>query len=366
MSDSATFTCPEFLELEPAILSEFMTCYADAKDEISTCLIALQQSHLDKDINQLFRAMHSLKGNCRMVYLEPYVDLLHAMEEIVARLRSHHCAYETWIGEFIASATEEIEIQIKELVSTHKGSQKRLHWLRELVNRVENATENDRKPTYLQATAELRGDITQAATADKHTLPELPDDLSLMQGLAQMLDGLSIYRRGRSEQLLQLSKMLNESLNSPVPEDQLVAAVFMHDVGMALTPHNIFNKEGTLTKEELRLIQSHVNVGYQLLQRFGGWDEAAAIVMQHHERFDGSGYPSRLCGEAIHIGARILSIVDTYCSITNERSDRNFKKSLLSAVSEINANKGTQFDPHLVNAFNDVVRTHLLKPASAA
>lgn len=85
------------------------------------------------------------------------------------------------------------------------------------------------------------------------------------------------------------------------------------------------------------------------------------MVLDHHESYDGTGYPNRLSGEQIHPGARILAIVDTFCSITTERSDRSYKKSLLSAISEINANIEVQFDPKLVNAFNDVVRGLMMK-----
>ena len=80
------------------------------------------------------------------------------------------------------------------------------------------------------------------------------------------------------------------------------------------------------------------------------------MVLAHHERFDGTGYPNGVVGHAIHPGGQMLSIVDTFCSITNERSDRTFKKSLLSAISEINANIETQFDPDMVHVFNEVVR----------
>jgi HD-GYP domain-containing protein (c-di-GMP phosphodiesterase class II) len=104
-----------------------------------------------------------------------------------------------------------------------------------------------------------------------------------------------------------------------------------------------------------------VVIGSQLLLRFGGWDDAARMILDHHERFDGSGYPNGIKGEEIHVGARMIAIVDAFCSMTTERSDRNYKKGLLSAISEINANTETQFDPQLVSVFNDVVRNMMMR-----
>ena len=161
--------------------------------------------------------------------------------------------------------------------------------------------------------------------------------------------------------MVQLAQTLNEAMGFPLDAQQLQAASWMHDVGMGFIPHSIFNKEGLLSKEELRKIQEHVVTSSQLLLRFGGWNEAARMVLDHHERFDGSGYPNGLSGDEIHLGGRMLSIIDTFCSITNERSDRSYTKSLLSAISEINANSESQFDPKVVDVFNDVVRKLMIK-----
>jgi two-component system, response regulator RpfG len=99
----------------------------------------------------------------------------------------------------------------------------------------------------------------------------------------------------------------------------------------------------------------------QLLLRFGGWDDAAQMVFEHHEHFDSLGYPNAISGQKIHSGGRIFSIVDTFCSIITEHSDRCVKKTLLSAISEINANSETQFDPGMGQVFHHVVRRMMMK-----
>lgn len=360
--DEVTRSYNAFIEWGQELVDEFVVCYADARHEIQDCKNQLDQSFQMRHVHRLFRALHSLKGNCRLMSLEPFARALHHIEDIAAELRESCYGYEPWMGEFIVLAIEEIELQIKELMIGAEDGAKRLQWIMGCIDRVRQCESQDKYTTYCQVNSELRGDIKTLSPAPKAVvLPEWPTDAVFMQGFAASLDGLSVYCQERSRQILKWTRRLNQHLGYPVESFQLDAAVWTHDLGMAFIPHGIFDKEGSYGDEEKRQMQSHVIIGYQLLRRFGGFDEAAAIVWQHHERFDGSGYPQRRKGSDIHVGARILAIVDTYCSITHERVDRSFKRGLLDAIREINFHTGTQFDPELVAVFNDLLRFHLFK-----
>lgn len=352
-----TFSCPEFLELERPLIDDFMTCFREALEEMEMCISTLAHHPDDEIINKLFRSMHSIKGNCRMVYLDPFVELTHNLEEIVSALREHQFPYNTAIGDFLLASSDELEDLARELLQKGCADDLRRQQLLQLIQQLKKSPSES---AFANACQILRHTDEPSADTSAVTIvveePPLEDDLGLMQMLAVQLDGLSIYRRGRAEQVTQLAEALNNELGNPVDPAQLRAAALMHDIGMSLISHNIFNKEGALSREEVRQVQQHVHVGNKLLRRFGGWDEAARIVLTHHERFDGLGYPQRLAGANIPVGARILAIVDTYCSITNERSDRNYRKSVLSAISEINSHSRTQFDPELVGVFNEVIR----------
>jgi two-component system response regulator RpfG len=363
MATTDTFTCAEFFELDKSFLDDFVDCVRESIEEIETCVSTLNIQISEEPIHKLFRAMHSLKGNCRMVCLEPFAELLHHLEEIVSVIRSHEAVYTASAGEFIFLASEEIYSLILQLVRNNEASESRRVKLLDLVCKLERSTSTDQDYDFKHAIACLRGDNfeTDNKNSEAVTACENITDQALMLQLALKLDNLSIYRHSRGENICQLIALLNDALNQPVEPGQLQAAALMHDIGMAFIPHSIFNKEGTLLREELREIQQHVHTGYQLLKRFNGWDDAALMVLDHHERYDGLGYPNRKAGNSIHMGARMLAIIDTYCSITNERSDRSYKKSVLSAISEINANANAQFDPELVEAFNEVVRQQLIK-----
>lgn len=299
-----------------------------------------------------------------MVSLVPFTAPLHRIEEIVARLRSHQLPYHTYIGDFLLLTTDEIEKLLAGLISSGQVNEERRGQLCQVAEDLLVSAKPDNVAQEFEKALFVLGKRSQKAEPilkSAKVLLELPADLDLMRSLSLHIDNLSIYRKNRSDQTVQMTQQLNEALGTPVNPEQLQAAAWMHDVGMGFIPHNIFNKEGTLSKEELRKIQEHVITGSQLLLRFGDWNEAARMVLDHHERFDGSGYPNGVAGKQIHPGARMLSIVDTFCSITTERSDRNFKKSLLSAISEINANSESQFDPDMVAVFNEVIRKVLMK-----
>lgn len=359
-----SFTCPEFLAMERSIIDDFVDCTREACEEAEVCVKELNNQGGTAYVHRLFRAMHSLKGNCQMVGLIPFVELLHKVEEIVARVRAEQDPYFRELGEFLLLAIDEVEDLLNDLIANGHTSDVRRKKLYELCDALQKTSSKGfQAQQFKDGIALLDGKVANKENTPKtpRVLLELSDDMAMMYKFAQQIDNLSIYRKNRSEQAAQLTEALNEAMGLPVDARQLKAASLMHDVGMGFIPHSIFNKEAGLSREEQKIVQEHVVTASQILLRFGDWDEAARIVLDHHERYDGSGYPNGLQGQQIHAGARMLAIVDTFCSITNERSDRSYKRSLLSAISEINANIESQFDAAMVEVFNDVVRKLIAK-----
>lgn len=358
--------CEDFFQMDRSIRDDFVGCVSDSREEASVSIKKLDsQDDTDEQINRLFRTLHSLKGNCRMVCLDPFADTVHHVESVMSLVRSHQLDYLPEMGEFLSLFMEEIEALLNELIQNRGGCEDGLTRLSQIAVSVLDASSQEGKYEKInQAIHSLKGvglAPSELPSSVGARVQKVPEDTEFMRNLSGYIDEISIYRRGRSDQLIRLLELFNAALSQPIDVSQLRAAGWMHDVGMGFVPHSIFNKEGALTREEIKVLHQHAIIGFQLLSRLGGWDEAAIIVLDHHERFDGQGYPNKLSGSSIHLGARMMSIVDTFCSITTERSDRSYKKSLLSAVSEINANSGSQFDPELVEIFNQVVKENLMK-----
>ncbi len=369
--------CPQFTELDHDIIHDFSDCLQENIDQIEICLGLLDNTYDLKLVHRLFRDVHSLKGNCRMVFLEPLVDTIHSLEEIVSDMRQGTKTYSRLYGEFIAAIVVRINQMVLGFVNEGQVEGEPHLLMNEVIERVRLCTDGTEDETINAALDTLVGcrntkkeqEPPGTKTSRKNEEPlacttETHPDLIFFRKLALQLDELNIYKRGRTQTILDLCLSTNEDLNNLVDKEQLTAAVYLHDLGMSLIPSEILNKPSKLTNEEFQLIKNHVETGSQLLKRMPGWEEAAQMVNQHHEKYNGSGYPQGLSQDSIHPGAMIIALADTFYAVTNERADRSYKKSLFSAVTLINGESGSQFDPRYVEAFNETVRRHYIAPKS--
>ena len=145
-------------------------------------------------------------------------------------------------------------------------------------------------------------------------------------------------------------------------EEVLLAGILLHDVGKIFTPKEILFKPGPLSDEEWRIMRRHPVDGAEILEQITGLKEMAKIVRYHQEAYDGSGYPEGLKGEEIPIGAHIATVVDAFDAMT---TDRPYRKgmTLEKAIEELKRNRGTQFDPKVVDTLVGLYEEGNLKPA---
>lgn len=137
--------------------------------------------------------------------------------------------------------------------------------------------------------------------------------------------------------------------------DALNYAAMLHDVGKVGIPEKILQKETTLTTQEYEMIKEHPSKSASILRHLKVLEPAIPIILYHHEKYDGSGYPEGLKGKQIPIGARILSIVDAFEAMIAKRPYRK-AKSIEQATKELEKNSGTQFDPEIIKAFLKVIK----------
>jgi len=126
----------------------------------------------------------------------------------------------------------------------------------------------------------------------------------------------------------------------------------MHDIGKIAIPDAILKKPGKLTAEEFEIIKEHPLIGYQILSKsnLNVLKLAAEIALYHHEKYDGSGYPEGLRGNTIPLSARMLAIIDVFDAITHRRIHKT-AESIDNALNYLKENRGTHFDPDLVDLF---------------
>jgi HD-GYP domain-containing protein (c-di-GMP phosphodiesterase class II) len=142
----------------------------------------------------------------------------------------------------------------------------------------------------------------------------------------------------------------------------------LHDIGKVGIPENILSKNGPLDPEEWDTMKRHVWFGEQLLEPLHAIAGVRQMVRHHHEMFDGSGYPERLAGEGIPLGARIIAVADAYDTITSERTYKKARPGS-AALEEIKRCAGAQFDPEIVRVFLEVMeepRYHVAESTAAS
>ncbi|HXG44877.1 MAG TPA: HD domain-containing phosphohydrolase [Gemmatimonadales bacterium] len=174
---------------------------------------------------------------------------------------------------------------------------------------------------------------------------------STLTAFARTIDAKSPWTAGHSERVTQFALGIAAALR--MGQEDLVRlhrGSLVHDIGKIGVPSSILNKPDRLTDEEWDLMRQHPTIGARILGPIAAFRDIIPIVLHHHERFDGTGYPARLAGEAIPYLARVLTVADVYDALTSERPYRR-GWTPLGARDFIVAHAGTHFDPALVPAF---------------
>lgn len=185
--------------------------------------------------------------------------------------------------------------------------------------------------------------------------------LRSLQALINIINARDRYTSGHVERVVMYSKALGQELGlQPDQRKSLSLAAYMHDIGKVNLTEKVLNKSTPLEENEWQDIKLHSVVGARILKEVAALSSIAPLVLHHHERYDGTGYPQGLKGEEIPFLARVLTVVDSFDAMT---FDRPYKAAMTysDAIKELRANKGRQFDPEIVEVFIRIVERSLEK-----
>jgi diguanylate cyclase (GGDEF)-like protein len=180
--------------------------------------------------------------------------------------------------------------------------------------------------------------------------------LAMVNHLKQKLEGITFETKAHYERLKHISSIIGEKLQlSDREREELMLLCEFHDIGKIGIPEEILQKADTLNEEEWEDMKRHSEIGYNIIKESRETIAIDELILLHHEKWDGTGYPGLFKGEKIPKVVRVFSIVDAYDAMVTERP---YKKpmSKRAALDEILSKSGTQFDPHIANLFVETMK----------
>jgi putative nucleotidyltransferase with HDIG domain len=294
-------------------------------------------------------ALNRLKESCYQIILTdmrmPVMDGLCLLQQVRAGYEDTPVIMITAVGD-AASAIEALSAGACDYVIKPFNVSELRNKVLSALDRRRLILENKQYQSFLEQrvqeqTASLQDALESLERTYSHTL----------EALIFALDAREHETQRHSKRVSDYTLIIAREIG--VPQEDLTdieRGALLHDIGKIGISDNILLKPGKLTEPEWTEVRKHPEIGYHLLKGIDFLAKSVQLVLQHHERFDGAGYPQRLKGEDILLGARIFAIVDTFDAMT---SDRPYRKALgyQAARDEIIRCSGSQFDPRISQAF---------------
>ncbi len=386
--------------VDPSLLDDFAIEFNEAYEFCESKLVDLEGDPDDTElVNQLFRSVHTVKGNLTFIAFDSAIPLLQGVEDVLTGIRDGELPFTSSLSDLVLLSLDRTKAMVDEIGGKSDSglTAEMVQHIGQLISRVATASDLEREAFIHTAIVELdpstvavdpgktnyelapspddqttTPESTQSQPQSSPALPHADDrilklldtysvavdeDILFFLSLMKPMEARSEYWSGRCMRILLLALGVNRAAGNPVDATQLTAAVIMHDISMAFLPLAILHKTDQLSGQERSVIQQHVHSSHELLTRMQKWGEAAQMVLQHHERPDGNGYPAGLKEDDICDGAKLLAIADSFDAITHNRAyTTKVKRPFIRAVLEINSNAGTQFSSKWVDVFNPVVK----------
>ena len=286
-----------FLE-ECEFLAEFLIEVEEKHHEIEYCINKLHTtSPADQQeiFNELFRTLHTIKGNAKYAKIEPMSQFLHHVESLISRLRSQELEYNEQLGEIILLCSDRALLMAQEVQKTQKlnilGLDKKIQSISDLAK-----APPDRINDFIQRTfaailgehQELTEEESSIIVPDQAKLPSASDEEQALSDIEffEELDAQAVrvypFWTGKVSFITPLALGMNTMSGNAVDHLQLKAAIILHDVGMTLLPNVLVEKKGRFDDDEREQLQRHPELMANIVKRMVNWSDAAQMIAQHH------------------------------------------------------------------------------------
>ncbi|MBV1877727.1 MAG: HD domain-containing protein [Pseudomonadales bacterium] len=369
-------------EVESLQMFELLADVTENVDECEIVLVMLEHDHHNMKLYAtLLQSINNVRSKMHIACMEPMIPLIVAIENVLALQEQGEFNFNSLVSDLALTTLELVQnfvddcahhecakydsdllARVVNLLSEIKGSNQAKHQqlITQALLELDPTLGIDIKSPSTATIEPLKSETTTSLQLELNNQSQMTADLEFFKDIMTPIEKRINNWAGRSARQTMLAASLNQAAGLPVDAQQLTAAVLLHDIGMPLMPLKLLDKQSKLNDQEIEHLRSHINAAMAFVQDMHHWDEAMGFITDHHERFDGSGYPRGAKGTEISEGAKILAIVDSFEAMTHERSQvTHYKRPLVHAAKEIELNSGTQFCPFWVNIFKDVFKTLL-------
>jgi HD-GYP domain-containing protein (c-di-GMP phosphodiesterase class II) len=186
---------------------------------------------------------------------------------------------------------------------------------------------------------------------------QIEENLRSLKTLITVINSRDTYTYKHVERVVNYCGIMADFLGLSIEDRRnLIYSAYLHDLGKINISKEVLVSDQKLTPEEWEELKRHPQDSADIIKQIDGLSELAPIVLQHHEKYDGSGYPSGIAGEEILYLARLLTVIDSFDAMTNQRPYQKIK-TFDEAFEEIRQCKGTQFDPELAEQFIEAIKS---------
>ncbi len=349
-------------DFDEDMIREFGDEFTEACELIEQTLDQLADDPENQDlVNELFRHVHTVKGNLRMVEFNDIAAFVHAIEDIIDAIRNQQLHYDLLLKDVTLLAMEKVQDMFNAAFAGESLDDFDSQAVQDILEQIPLQQGGYRHlvidacrlldPGYeppADAASTSGGETPQA---EETGLSETAPDLVAFHQMAIRFEDRMPGWEQRTEYLLEICQSMNEIAGEPVERSQLAAAVCLHDIAMDTeTPpldDDIWPMPGAAHR--------HIALALRLIGQYAGWETAARIIAQHHERYDGSGFPQGLKRDEIEPGARLLAVAGRFVDLSMDRADFG-KAGIMQTLKTMRGEFGRRLDPAWLEPLIQTIR----------
>lgn len=342
-------------DLDRETIDELILSIQEALDEVEPALTSLSADPNQPDLlNDLFRHLHTIKGNFRMCFLDPFTDYVHEIEELVSEFRKGRLQCTTVLKDAVLFGLDRLRDYMEQISSEGECPTEDMKRYGEYFEQLAAAEPADADAL---ATRLFRLGTTNVGTTDSEaTHSDDHDTVVFFKQAALKLDQRLPHRAGRTELLEALASDILQHLPDPLDGEQFYVALYLHDIGLPIAAGKGAAVDPLAHGNAA--LQKHPLLSQQYLAKHPQFAEAATMVAQHHETLDGTGYPNGLSADSIHPGAKLLCVLSNFYDLMQQKPDASERRAVLNALMEMNSQCEVLYDSGLVTLLTEAVGRH--------